>query len=580
MMNLRRPALHSVIVLLMLSAGVLQGCKDNDFSFDNIDATVGLGTDTIALPGGNTTKDIPLDDVVHLNSSNFVYIDNNGDYQIRITDNSVSSSSVTIDPFTINVSTSTTNQVPIIVGTFTGTIVTASMTASVPTDVQALSSVACDNNLTVTFTVPSTVHSIDAMTFSFPSFLHIDRATLNGKAASVSNSTVSLTNVATGNHSLVLHVTSIAFGETSDLGSATFDRSAHRVNLSAAIRLQGTLSSSQVTSTGSLSTISGNFKGSLAVTSAKGRFNPSYSFGSFGSVQLDSIPDFLSDKSVLLDLYDPHIQLNITTTLPLAAKVNGRLIARDAHDKVLANVLVPTFTVPAGNSVVVLHKQNEAAPAGETYVSVPELDKLMETIPDHIDFTDVRAVADDSQTAELQLGHAYTMSERYVFTTPLQLDADAAIAYTDSIDDLNKTLKKLSFKEKTIGDASSIDGHLRLEADIENRIPAYLTLTAWGTDLQGDSIPESLLTVDVDKTVEAATDVQSPKTTHLTVTITPHDNDVLHSMDGMRFRFRATASDAEGKNPIVGKTINAKTQTITVRNLKLYKVGKLVGNFN
>ena len=130
----------------MLSAGVLQGCKDNDFSFDNIDATVGLGADTIALPGGNTTKDIPLDDVVHLNNSNFVYIDNNGDYQIRVADNSVSSSSVTIDPFTINVSTSTPKQVPILVGTFTGPIVTASMTASVPYDVQALSSVACDNN--------------------------------------------------------------------------------------------------------------------------------------------------------------------------------------------------------------------------------------------------------------------------------------------------------------------------------------------------------------------------------------------------------------------------------------------------
>ena len=131
-----------------------------------------------------------------------------------------------------------------------------------------------------------------------------------------------------------------------------------------------------------------------------------------------------------------------------------------------------------------------------------------------------------------------------------------------------------------MGDPTSIDGSLELEADITNRLPTYLTLTAWGTNLQGDSIPQSQLSVVVDKTVDAASDTQTPATTHLTVTIKPQSNNVLHSLEGLQFRFRATASDANGNNAIVGKTINAKKQTITVKNIKLTKTGKLIGNFN
>lgn len=331
---------------------------------------------------------------------------------------------------------------------------------------------------------------------------------------------------------------------------------------------------------GNLSSISGNATADLTITAATGRFHPVFTFNSFGSVALNNIPDFLSDKSVNMNLYDPHIRLDFNNSLPIAARVSGCMIARDAQNHAIATVDIPTFTVPTGNRVIVLHKQSETAPQGQTYVTVPGLGNLLKTIPDHIDFVGIKAEADNSQNATVKLGHDYDMTERYSFSTPLQLDADAAIAFTDSIDDLNKTVKKLSFKENTVGDPTSINGSLKLEADITNRLPTYLTLTAWGTNLQGDSIPQSQLSVVVDKTVDAASDTQTPATTHLTVTIKPQSNNVLHSLEGLQFRFRATASDANGNNAIVGKTINAKKQTITVKNIKLTKTGKLIGNFN
>lgn len=379
---------------------------------------------------------------------------------------------------------------------------------------------------------------------------------------------------------MALYVKSIDFKTSSNLGSTSFDKNNHRVRLTAEIYLKGRLSKNNIINMGNLSSISGNATADLTITAATGRFHPVFRFDSFGSVALNNIPDFLSDKSVNMNLYDPHIRLDFNNSLPIAARVSGRMIARDAQNHAIATVDIPTFTVPTGNSVIVLHKQSETAPQGQTYVPVPGLGNLLKTIPDHIDFVDIKAEADNSQTATVKLGHNYAMAEQYSFSTPLQLDADAAIAYTDSIDDLNKTVKKLSFKESTVGDPTSIDGSLELEADITNRLPTYLTLTAWGTNLQGDSIPQSQLSVVVDKTVDAASDTQTPATTHLTVTVKPQSNNVLHSLEGLQFRFRATASDANGNNAIVGKTINAKTQTITVKNIKLTKTGKLVGNFN
>lgn len=576
-MNIRIPNLCSALALL-LSTGILQSCKDNDFSFDNIDATMGLGSEQLELPGNNDTKEIALDDVVNLNNSDFVYIDDNGDYQIKMDGNSQEKATVSIDPFTIKSSQTPEKTIPVSQGAFEGELAVLTMSGTTPAEVEDLSSVTCDQNITVELNVTNTVRHIDKLTLSLPAFLEIDRATNNRRDAPVNNNKVSFSNIAAGKHTVVLHVKGIEFKSSDNLGSVSFDKKSNRVSLTANVYLNGYLSKENITAPDRLSSISGKASANFSITAATGRFHPVFKFGSFGSVALNNIPDFLSDKSVNMNLYDPHIRLDFNNSLPIAAKVSGRMIARDAQNHAIATVAIPTFTVPTGNSVIVLHKQSEAAPQGQTYVTVPGLGNLLKTIPDHIDFVDIKAEADNSQNATVKLGLNYAMAEQYSFSTPLQLDADAAIAYTDSIDDLNKTVKKLSFKESTVGDPTSIDGSLELEADITNRLPTYLTLTAWGTNLQGDSIPQSQLSVDVDKTVDAASDTQTPATTHLTITIKPQSNDVLHSLEGLQFRFRAAASN--GNNAIVGKTINAKKQTITVKNIKLTKTGKLVGNFN
>lgn len=568
-------------IALVLSGTVLAGCKDSDYSFDNIDATMGLGGDSIVLPGDNSTKDIALDDVVSLNNSNFVHIADNGDYEVRVEGNGSHSSTLSVSRFVIRSSAHSTGNVALVPGTFSGELATVTLRANVPTEVIALNRAGCDATGTLTFTVPSTVSQLDALTLSFPSWMQPDQATMDGASATVSGSGVVLQAVKSGRHTLTVHFNSISFGQAAGkMGSATFDASAHQAVVKCVVWLDATLSAGHVSGSGSLQSVTGSMSMSdITVTSAMGRFHPVFHFSDFGSVQIGNLPDFLTDNSVCLDLYDPHISVQFTSTLPVDALVSGTLVSRDAAGRQIASAVVPRFAVPSGTSVVVLHKQDEAAPSAQTYVSVPALGNLLKTIPHHIDFENISAEADETKTSEVLLGHDYSLQEQYTFATPLQLDSDAVIAYTDSVTGLNKTVKKLSFKETQQDGKTTINGRLLLEADVVNRLPAYLTITAWGVDVQGDSIPEQELSVVVDKTVAAATDSQEGATTHVGVTFRPANNSVLQRLDALQIRFKAAAQDGGGK-AVVGKTLNAKTQTITVKNAKLTVRGRLVGDFN
>ena len=579
---LLRPIIPPLAALsLALCGPLLAGCQDSDYSFDNIDATVGLGSDSIVLPGDNSTKDIALDDVVSLNNSNFVHIAGNGDYEVLVEGNGSYSSTLSVDRFVIRPSAQSGGSVPLVAGTFSGELATATLRASVPTEVSALTLAGCDATATVTYSVPGTVSQIDALTFSFPSWMHMDRATADGAPVTVSGSSVTQRSVRPGQHTLALHFSSIAFGQNGGrMGSATFDAAAHQAVVKCVVWADATLSAGHVSGSGGLKSLTGDMTvGNVNVTTATGRFHPVFAFNGFGTVQIGRLPDFLTDSGVCLDLYDPHINLHFNSTLPVDALVSGTLVSRDAAGRTLARVAVPQFAVPAGQSVVVLHKQGEGAPAGQAYVSVPALGELLKTIPHHIDFEGISAEVDETKTCEVQLGHDYSMSEQYAFATPLQFDTDAVIAYTDSLTDLNKTVKKLSFKETKTDGKTTINGRLVLEADVTNRLPAYLSITAWGVDLQGDSISQKALSVTVDKTVTAATDAEPEPSTHVTVTLRPADNSVLQRLDALHIHFKATAKGDDG-NVVVGKTLNAKTQTITVKNARLTAKGHLVGNFN
>ena len=64
---------------LMLSG---YGCTDSNYDLSNIDTTVGIGGDSLAIPV-SSTEDIKLDDILELDNSDLISTEANGDYVFK-----------------------------------------------------------------------------------------------------------------------------------------------------------------------------------------------------------------------------------------------------------------------------------------------------------------------------------------------------------------------------------------------------------------------------------------------------------------------------------------------------------------
>ncbi len=578
-----------VAALGFCCALLLNGCKDSDYDFDNVDSLLGLGGEELVLPTDNSTKDITLDDFLELNNSNFVHIADNGDYTLSVDDDDIHTASGRVDAVEITNPADRIygGEIPAVPGDASGTLSSFEYNdRSVSEDIVRLEWVSINAEIRLQINVPNTVNNVRSLKLLMPEYLTISQATIDGNRATFSDNTITLGNLSAGNHLLLADINRITFGEeATERGYARFDATAHTVSLSGNIGAEITLSQDDFTSAGLQQTLAGNpadITGSCVVTditatSAYGCFAAELDFNQLGSVSLNDVPDFLTDSQVCLDLYDPHINIRFTNELPMSGLVHGSLKAFDDNDRVIASVFVPDFVLPAGESVVSLRKQNVPAGGDTTTVVVPTLSDLVRTIPARIEFADIHAQSDGNQPpAEILMDHNYEATAQYGLECPLQFDDEAVIVYVDSMDEWNDGVKDLSFREID----GRVDGYIQVEAEVENTVPAYFTVTACGMDTEARDISESDLQVTVDKTIAASTDGVTPVTTIVTITMQPMTNSVFARLDGLRFWLRGSAADADGANAVTGKTLNAYQQTLKATRVTVTKHGKVVYDAN
>ena len=119
-----------------------------------------------------------------------------------------------------------------------------------------------------------------------------------------------------------------------------------------------------------------------------------------------------------------------------------------------------------------------------------------------------------------------------------------------------------------------------MDADVENKVPAHITITAHGIDANGDSISTERLKFSVNRVVPASRDGVVPTECHITIIGEATDNDVFKILDQIKFHMIGSANDENGQNPVVGIPINAYKQTIRLKNVIIKKHGKIIGDFN
>lgn len=582
----------AAIAMIATGAFVAGACTDSDYDFNNIDNTVGIGGE-LTLPGSSTDT-IKLADVLDLDNSDCVKVRDNGDYVFEQTGDEIEVTEIKVDGFTIQEKLTSGQAFVIDLESMAKKNAKAHARTKFSNtqrirrfvydghsdDVVDLTRVninPASMDLSVHFPqgLSSVMPTIDKLQFFMPEYIVVGNVSGNGNGTlSHSGTVITLTGVNTSRDlSLTVTTDELVFSaDKMDNGELTIENGDITLTGDIDMSLEATL---DITGTPSQTRFEINNTFNLDTfkpVSAVGKFDPSIDLNSLGNIEINGVPEFLTDGDVRADLDNPQIMVAINNTMNATGLVNGTITATKDGRKT-ASVTVPQMTIhPATTTNICICRRKTAeieAEYGSNAYEVPELSTLIETIPDNISF-DAEAMADKTKESEFMLDHTYTIAPKYSVEAPIAFAENASIVYKDSIDGWHKNLEDYDLSD---------DACITVTANIENRVPAYLTLTATPIDENGNDISTDV-NVEVSGTVIASPDGEESAYTPLTINITKRTADAMKKIDGLRLTIQGKAKSEDGTDSVTGKTLNSKKHFLIARDVKIKVTGKIIADFN
>lgn len=586
----------SLLLVSLLTAGFLvTGCTNDDYDFDQIDATMGFGGGELEIPA-SSTMNIPLSDILELEENGSVKIAPNGDYLFQLTGTDATTASPKISPIhltgrsynhTITLSTSSAAKGTRAAGThlsfvspkqlmfvYNGT--DAAVKSLKSAEVMKDDEIVLNVNLALNG-LSSAIATIDKVTINLPGYLQISQVTGKGNGVPMVNgSKITVENVSTSrNLQLTIKAKKLDFANQDAYGKVV-------IGNNGSIQMDGYFDlgiEANVTGvpTSALS-IGANVKvNDITLNSATGIFDPEINISSLGDVSVTGVPDFLSEDGVRADLDNPQIILSIKNDMDAAAKVSAKVIATK-NGQNLATVQLPemhiykTTVTPVTKICICRHKTAElTAQYGAANVyEVSNLATLInQHIPDHVQITNVEAKADLNQEMTIEFGRNYKVEPSYEVYAPLAFAEGAVIEYADDFDGWNDDLDELELAEGT---------YLRLTADAQNLVPATLIVEATPLGVDGTDISNQIEVNIKQGTVKASADGVTAVTSPLEIELREKVKGALQKLDGLSYKVKGKAS--HDGTTVTGINLNSEKHTLKLENIKVKLVGKVIGNFN
>lgn len=570
--------------LLMAGTLVLAGCSDNDYDFNQIDATIGIGGDGLEIPA-SSTEDIKLKDVLDLEEDGSVVEDaTTHDYVFRQNGDPISPITVNIEkiqvakqhgeslPFSFEMP-SGAKHTRSALGAITANsdIYTFTYNGERPREVVDL--VKADASTVLSLNVPlqsisSAVSTLQSVKLTLPDYITFDMGACSTAPSNVSGSTISFTNVPTNKtFSVKVNVKSLDFKKAGT--------SKNKIELTDKnIRLVGTIhlsASGEINNipTSPLPEINVDFgMDNFTINAATGRFNPDINMNEgLGSTTISGIPEFLQDDNVRVDLYNPQILLTIGNDMEADGTITGKIVSKKKGVVIqtIDNIIIPV----EGNkeNKICINRTGEAK-EGYTVVKKEDLSKAIEIIPDEITF-EATAKANSEKVITFLLGHDYHITPAYSIDAPLAFAKNAEIVYKDTLDGWNDDIKDMEL---------ATDAYISATAYADNGVPVYLTIDASPVDINKqpvDGINIELLQKDV----KASANGVDKATSLLEIKITQTKKGAMKNLDGIIFTATGKATDSEG-NSVTGVTLNAEKHNLKIRDIRIKVVGKVIGDFN
>lgn len=584
----------SLLLASLLTLGFsVTGCTNDDYDFDQIDATMGFGSGELEIPA-SSTMNIPLSDILELEEGGSVKIAPNGDYLFQLTGSDASSASPMISPIvlrgnsysnTLTLNANSAAKCTRAAGSHLSFVSPKELMFKYNgTDaaVKSLKSaeVAGEIELKINLTLgglSSAINKINKATLTLPGYLEISQVTGNGNGVPMVNgSKITVENVSTSRKlQLTIKAKKLDFEKQDAYGKVV-------IGNNGSIKMDGYFDlgiEANVTRVPtSALTIGANVNvNDITLKSATGIFDPEINISSLGDVTVTGVPDFLSEDGVRADLDNPQIILSIQNDMDAAAKVSAKVISTK-NGQNLATVQLPemniskTTVAPVTKICICRHQTAELTNqygAANVY-EVSNLATLInQHIPDHVRITGVEAKADLSQEMTIEFGRNYHIEPSYEIYAPLAFAEDAVIEYADDFDGWNDDIDELELAKGT---------YLRLTADAQNLVPATLIVEATPLGVDGTDI-SNLIEVNVKKgTVKASADGVTAVTSPLEIELREKEKGGLQKLDGLSYKVKGKAS--HDGTTVIGINLNSEKHTLKLENIKVKLVGKVIGNFN
>lgn len=280
-----------------------------------------------------------------------------------------------------------------------------------------------------------------------------------------------------------------------------------------------------------------------------------------------SLPDFLDDDEVRIMVNNPTIKFDAKlANIPVDINFSANLLAEKAGDNAFTKqVNLPQMSMSQKKQTIAYYHQGETPydpngiVAGAKTQQVDNISDLFEIIPDQVkvDMKDRRINVQQNEYT-VALGQTFTAKADYNVYVPFEFNKGLTIVYNDSTDSMNDDLEDYA-----------ADGVI-VKATAVNTIPLELIASITAVDVNGQVLPE----VEFNQaTIAPSADGKAGIETAIQLEATLKNPNDLKKIDRFRFRIKA-ASTSDKSHKLYSN------QTLQLNDIKLYLKGQVIADFN
>ena len=575
MLNTKKRPLMAA-ALLLTSLGITTSCIDSSYDLNkDIDMTISAGGEHLAIPVGYTEK-ITLDKIIELDEGDDLQIVD-GEYHLLKKDN-IDETNTSVGTVTVAESENIIDAIPLTysVSTPGATIVIPKEQSEGKINAEArgvdkavieIGSLAADmpTTLTLKFELGGGISiervDIKTMTITFPDFIQFENENgLNGQTLTMTD-----VQIKPSGFTKELKINKYAFGSTYGEGNRVEEENGDRIlkieNQKITIEMQDIYVNNPQGS-GSLSITPTVTLSEMAVSEVYGTIQPDIDVKPT-EVDLNNLPDFLQDDEIRLDITNPVFSFNANNPLNTDVEMDGVLTGYK-DGKVTKTVKIgsgnggASITLkPSGDkqqTISIVRDEKTVVEANATKVVVPNLNDIIETIPDRIN-VELKPAVKTEQYYTVNLGQDYTLNSAYDIDIPLSFGSNLKIVYEETLDNFDLDLEDVDI-EKAVLSINAVNT-IPLAMEIKNENVSAL-------DANGNVIKD--IDVTVEGTITESKDGKTEVSSTLNVNLNETAEGAISKLDGLKLKITAVPGQATDVQLLSTQWMQLKDMKLKIPN--------------